>query len=128
MHEIEHDDPDMLAKMRYESRDWSGRQVTNFVVIMLIFAGIGGFISFGIWLAVNPGIMSQDITGPKIAKQPPENYPVLQTNITAKTDIEMLRKAEKEKLEKYKVDPNSATVQVPVDRAVDYYLANGGNK
>lgn len=121
------DDPEMLAQMRYDTRDFSMGQVGAFVIGLIVFGIVGIVISLVIFMGMNPGIMDKNkVAAPFARKSPPAPNPILQTNVTAKTDLQELRAAENDKLHNYGyADSNKTTVHVPVDRAIEI-LSNKG--
>lgn len=125
MRKIEPDDPQMLAGMKYETRDFSMKQVGGFVIGMILFAILGVVGATGIFLWMNPGITQKSSISQPFAKIPDAPNPILQTNITAKTDLEDLRKAENDTLHRYGyADQAKTKVHVPVERAIE--MMSGG--
>ena len=123
------DDPDMLAQMRYETRDFSFGAVGKFVFGTFLFAFLGFLAAFGIFKWMNPGILENGkVSQPFAMKGPEAPNPILQTNVTAKSDIEEIRKNEMTQMRSYGNSDAPGTVSVPIERALQQVAQDGIQK
>ena len=129
-------DEDALAQMGYELEDVEykklGRSIGWFFAFVVFCgaAGLGIFIYFIGW---NHFWNPPSSTAPFVKRLPAEPNPLLQTNVTAKTDIRDLRREENLLLHGSPtwVDQNKGVIRIPVERAMDLYmqrLGSGGNQ
>ena len=101
------------VELGYDPRDIESKPVTKFFVAFFIFAiaafGLGAVIYTRMDLG---GRSSFDTRKPKIAG------PLIQGNITSKTDIMSLRQYERRMMTTYEPLPNGKW-RIPVDKAID---------
>lgn len=127
MHDHEEvDDLQMLESMRWEQRDLGANVFKNggIALVIMFVIGIGG--AYGMFITMNKQNLAEVKDAKPFDVKVPEPYPSLQTNVTAKTDIQDLRHAEAKTLTSYGVSPTSPdTYRVPVDRAIEILAAKG---
>jgi len=123
---------DPLVEMGYEPTDvgmkgigragifFFGFTVFSFAVVFL------GFKFFGLDAGAAAADKARSTAIPFDGQKLPPNTPVLQGNVTAKTDIHDMRQAERDGLEHYKwIDRDKGIVQIPVDRAIALIAERG---
>ncbi len=127
MHDAKHRKEDPLLEMGYEKQDINIKVLGWAAFWFFIFT----FVCYGIgWLffvKTDPAIVTIQETTPPFSKNPPPSpNPLLQTNITTKTDIKELRQKETEELTTSAlVDAKSGVYRIPVDRAIDLMARRG---
>lgn len=129
----QHLDPeeDALAKMGYELEDVDykklGRSIFWFFGFV-VFCGVAGVIVFALFIGPDKILDPPAQTSPFVRRLPSEPNPLLQTNITARTDIEHLRREENALLHEPPtwLDESKGIVRVPVDEAMDKFLRQAG--
>lgn len=119
-------------------RDWDelkklGYEPENIKLKGLVVSGIAFFVFVGLnlvgaaWILrwLNPAAFNAPSPTAAFSKKSPQPpNPLLQTNITTKTDIKELRQHEREMLETYgPVDDGH--IRIPIDRAIDLALQKG---
>lgn len=120
------DDPVELAKSqaaRYELRDGDYKGVAKIVTAFFIFTAVCFPIAFGLMMLVSKVIVPRpyeiNSTRMEAPRTMPEKAP-LQTNVTAHSDMEALRKHEHEQTGTYgESSVNPGKKRVPIDRAID---------
>jgi hypothetical protein len=122
-----HNDPeernwDELKRLGYEPQDLDVNlavkgTVAFYAFVVMALAGAG----FMFWLLNRDAFNVQAPTSAFVTRVPRPPYPLLQTNITSKTDIRELRQNETRLLTTYsRVDPGH--IRLPIDRAIDLVL------
>ena len=119
-------DWDELKRLGYEPQDLDvGMAVKGtvafygFVVLALAMAGVIFF-----WINRDAFLYQPTPAREFYSRIPQAPYPVLQTNITTKTDIMELRQHERQVLTSYgQVDADH--LRIPIDRAIDLVLQQG---
>lgn len=130
-HKEERDDPAMLAKMGYDTRDLAAEKAGKFVSYVVVFiAGmfIISFASIRILEAVHGRTLvdKENDSRQTFRRMPPAGYPLLQSNRTAQKDTYDLKKKDKEALSTY--GPSASTpgaYKVPIDKAIKAVAAEG---
>ena len=123
MHTEKREDP--LVELGYEVRDVNKKALMNGTIGFFIFAivsSIAGFIIFRLMYPV--GFEAQ--TEPKrLLPQSPN--PIVQSNITAKTDIMTVRQHEDQVLNApaHWLDASRTKVAIPIDRAMEIIAERG---
>jgi hypothetical protein len=123
---------DPLIEMGYEPTDvgmkgigragilFFGFTVFSFAIVFL------GFKFFGLDASANEADKARATVIPFDGQKLPPNTPVLQGNVTAKTDIHDMRQAENESLDHYKwINRDRGLVQIPIDRAISLLSQRG---
>ncbi|HWA83004.1 MAG TPA: hypothetical protein VG820_06210 [Fimbriimonadaceae bacterium] len=131
-----HLDPDEneLIKLGYETEDIQFKSLGKSIFWFfgfVVFCGVAGVVIFFLFLGGSPAGAWKAMTSPPdnttpVAKRlPPEPNPLLQTNVTARTDIRDLRRAENEILHGKAawVDQSKGLARIPIDQAIDLYLS-----
>ena len=130
MHENEQDDPEVLSeieKLGYDPRDVDVAKTPMHAVYL--YGGIAASI-FMAWLVMWVLDRSQ-VTTPEPSdfvreRAPEEPFPLLQSNITAKKDIEDLRALEHVKKSTAGwVDEEAGVARIPVETAIGLMLDEG---
>lgn len=135
-----HLDPeeDALAKMGYELEDVDYKKLGKSIVWFfgfVIFCGVAGVIIF--FLFLSGGSISEawqvatkppSDTSPLARRLPSEGNPLLQTNITTRTDIRDLRREESALLHGSPtwVNESKGVVRIPVEKAIEAYAQKMG--
>jgi hypothetical protein len=123
----EHSQEDPLVELGYETRDADLKVLGKASAFFFGFIFFSFIIGFGIFWWLNPDARNEKAAGPPFAKYgPPSPSPLLQTNITAKTDIKQLRMAETTALTTSAViDRQKGIYRIPIDRAIDLIAQRG---
>lgn len=109
---------------RHEVRDFDARLAGRATALFFIFTLASIVIATGVFWAFDAQMMKP--REPRPATVPPPNFPVLQNNQTAKTDIRDLRLREREQTERVGwVDRATGTVRIPVEKAMEDVLREG---
>lgn len=130
-HNEQRDDPAMLEKMGYDSRDMAVEKAGKFVtysavIVVLMFAVALGVIRTMETLHGRTLIDKQGDSRLSFKRLPPEGAPLLQSNRTAQKDTYDLKKRDKEALSTYA--PSKSTpgaYQVPIDKAIKAVAEEG---
>lgn len=133
MHDHKREDP--LTDLGYEVRDTDMQAIGKATTIFFVFVFISFLLGFGIlWLLVGNGnpvkgfnaLKDRKTTAPFMTNAPKPPYPLLQTNITTKTDIKELRQNETTILTSSGiVDAQKGVYRIPIDRAIDLTVQRG---
>ncbi|MFI5386525.1 MAG: hypothetical protein ACHQ50_10445 [Fimbriimonadales bacterium] len=128
-------DEDALVQLGYETEDVEfkslGRSIVWFFAFV-VFCGVAGVVIFFLFIgggsiggALNAMRNPPENTTPFVSRVPPSPNPLLQTNVTARTDIRDLRRQENMLLQGKPtwVDQSKGIVRLPIDRAIDLYLS-----
>ena len=121
---------DPLTDLGYEPRDVNVAQLGKWVIGFFIFVVLSAITS---WVILSSGInlrflkidgMSPAYTGKaddfKSRRIPGAPNPLLQNNVTARSDIMDMRRAEEERLKGYGwANAEKTKITMPVDRAID---------
>jgi len=130
MHEHPKDDPELLSeieKLGYDPRDVDVSQTPKHAIFLYVGCGLSMLIAWVVMLVIDkdqvttvePAALTRD-------RMPEEPYPILQSNITAKKDIEDLRLEEKVRAESAGwVDKEAGIAHIPVATAIDLLLEEG---
>jgi hypothetical protein len=128
-----HLDPDenALAQMGYETEDIEYRGLGKSLVWFfgfVAFCGVAGLLVFGAFIGFDNLANPPEITAPFVNRTPAKPNPLLQTNVTARTDIRDLRREENLLLHGNATwaDKEKGAVRIPIERAVDLYLQRSG--
>ncbi len=119
-------DLDVLEELGYEPTDEAATSKIGvfgmffFAFLMILLAG--AYLS----LTVADRVQGYQFRGnnTKRIAQPAEGVPLLQTNITATTDMHALREEEREKLEGYGQNEDG-TYKIPIDKAMEQIAKRG---
>ena len=131
-HHLEPDD-DALAKLGYELEDIESRGRFKSMVWFFAFVfgcGAAGVAIFGAFIGFDNLLNPPKTTAPFVKRVPAPNNPLLQTNVTARTDIRDLRQEEGKLMNEGPsfVDEKAGIVRIPLGLAIDQYVAKqGGN-
>jgi hypothetical protein len=122
-----HPKEDPLIDMGYEVRDAEMKTIGVATGIFFAFVVVSFAIGFGIFAWLNPAILHEKTTqAPFMSNAPKPPYPLLQTNITTKTDIKELRQGETAQLTTSAVlDAKKGVYRIPIDRAIDLVAQRG---
>jgi hypothetical protein len=111
----------------YETTDAKAMPIVIFAVVMIVFT-VGCFVAgFGIYRVFEMGRVALDPAPHPMAVKAgiPDGAPRLQIN-EAK-DLAQFRAEQEEKVNTYAwVDRQAGTVRIPLDKAIDRVLAEGG--
>lgn len=130
MHEHEQDDPEVLSeieKLGYDPRDvdvdkmpWHAVYLYGFVLFAIVLAW------FVMWILDRSQVSTVEPTEVVRDRVPEEPFPLIQSNITAKKDIEDLRALEHVKTDTAGwVDEEAGVTRIPVETAIDLMLEEG---
>lgn len=130
MHEHDQDDPqtlDELKELGYDTRDVPVKKMPIHAGILYGFVGIVMAVA---WLFMS--LVDHDlVTVPSAesmegSRKPDEGIPILQSDVTAKTDIEDLRHAERIGLKTSAwIDEEAGVARIPIDVAIGLMLKEG---
>lgn len=126
-----------LAQLGYETEDVAYKSLARSIgwfFVFVIFCGVAGAVIFFLFIggsiggAVKEFTRPNESTAPFVKRLPAEPNPLLQTNVTARTDIRDLRRGEEELLHGAPtfIDRSKGTVRIPIDRAMEIYLHHVG--
>ncbi|MBS1717667.1 MAG: hypothetical protein JSS72_08040 [Armatimonadetes bacterium] len=117
-------DPNLLAKMGYENEEVDFvRPVVIALALFTVFTILSG-VCVGILWMFNHDFFSGKMNVARTQFQ--ANTPMLQSNITTKTDIADLRRAEDHALSHAgAIDPKKGIYRIPVDQAMKETLEKG---
>lgn len=135
-----HLDPEenALAKMGYETEDVEFKKLGRSIVFFfgfVVFCGVAGVLIFFLFLSGgSPYGAWEKFTGgptetaPFVDRLPQAPNPLLQTNLTARTDILDLRRQENALLHGRPswVNKQKGIVRIPIDQAIDEYVRTQG--
>ena len=125
-----HLDPeeDALVQLGYETEDVEykslGRSIGWFFMFVA-FCGVAGVAIFGYFIGWDRLRNPPEDTSPFVSRIPASPNPLLQTNVTARTDIRDLRREENLLLHGKPTwaDQSKGEVRIPIEKAVDLYLS-----
>lgn len=112
---------------RYESGDIKIKPLMRSVIIFFVFTAGSIVLSAGLFEWLVPGGFASTFQ-PKGMKHrlPPPGLPLLQTNVSVRTDIANLTKRERTAINSYSwVNRNAGIAHVPIDRAIDIVAKDG---
>lgn len=122
----DHKREDPLVDMGYETRDIDIPSLAKALAGFFVFAIVSFTIGWFIYRAMNPRPFNPPIKPAFARKLPQAPNPLLQSNMTAKTDIEDLRQAETAQLTTTGPNINDATkTHIPIDRAIQLLVDRG---
>lgn len=127
-----HDDPEELAKSqaaRYELRDGDYKGVAKIVIGFFVFTAVCFPISYALMMGVSKAMVPRpyplNSTRMEAPRVMPQKAP-LQTNVTAHSDMEALRKHEHEQTGTYGESTlNPGKKRIPIDRAIEKLAEEG---
>ena len=112
---------DLLQELGYETADIKYKQFSVYAIFFfgfLIVSALAGFVIM--WLMVPTKLSGGRMSDSKPKVNLPENMPLLQSNITARTDIMSLRRKETAILDTAGVvDAAKGQYRIPVDQAIE---------
>ena len=115
---------DPLVDMGYETEDINLKGIGKASFAFFFFAAASIAITYPIMRAFQRDFFDRGTdTVPIVRQIPPEGTPLLQTNITVRTDTVELRKAEKDLLTTAGwVDKDKGITRIPVNKAMQLFL------
>lgn len=120
---------DPLVEMGYEIRDINVPNIRKAVLWFFGFAIGSAIIGWAVYnnRFVFFNLPQKDAPANAILTRPipGEPNPLLQNNVTAKTDIMTLRRRERERIGSTGYNEDKSTVHIPVDQAIDILVARG---
>jgi len=125
MHEKKQHDP--LTDMGYETQDVQIAPLVKAVMWFFTFVTATYILAVPVFRWFNPELAKGETISAPFSRTPPQApNPLLQTNITTKTDIMDLRKAESKQLTTSGVvDSQHGVYRIPIDRAIDLVAKRG---
>ena len=130
MHEHDQDDRqtiDELKELGYDTRDVPVEKMPIHAGVLYGFVGIVMVVA---WLFMS--LVDNDlVTVPSAesmerTRMPDDDAPIIQGPVTAKTDIEDLRRDERIRLNTFAwIDEGAGVARIPIDRAIDLMLEEG---
>jgi len=123
MHTEKREDP--LVELGYEVRDLNTVAIRNATIGFFIFTFASVAIGFGVYRVMNPTVFHQQPPTNRVIASAP--YPMVQTNMTAKTDIMDIRQHETSVLTAPIgwADEQKTHLHLPIDRAMEIVVAKG---
>ena len=115
MHDKHHEPPD--TSMGFEQSDLSFKGIKWGVVLYFVFTALVGGVVFVGMIMFGAPVKPQEMAPRRL---PPEPNPILQNNVTARTDIWNLRTREDLLLNNVSwVNQKSGTVRIPISDAIN---------
>ncbi len=109
----------------YEVRDLSIPTIRKGTIGLFAFVIFCIFAAGGVLIALYPNWLKADAP-PQPLRLPKDPNPLLQTNISARTDIQRMRQTDRHALENYSwVDEGRGQVRIPIDRAIERLARQG---
>jgi hypothetical protein len=126
-------DEDALVQLGYETEDVEYRSLKKSILWFLgfvVFCGVAGLVIFGFFIGFDNLFHPPANTTPFVNRIPASPNPLLQDNVTARTDIRDLRREESVLLHGAPtwVDKDKGVVRIPIEKAVDMYLQRNGGQ
>ncbi|MDR3689624.1 MAG: hypothetical protein P4L46_09625 [Fimbriimonas sp.] len=123
MHTEKREDP--LVELGYEIRDVNKKALVNGTIGFFVFAIASSVIGFVIFRLMYPAGFDAQHEPKSLMPQSPN--PLVQSNITAKTDIMDLRQQEDKVLNApaHWVDASHTKIAIPIDRAMEIIADRG---
>jgi hypothetical protein len=120
--------PDPLTDLGYEAKDVNMRKIGMATAFFFGFFTLCVFLTWFYIHLVSPQYFDQRADIPQLqTKIPKPPNPLLQTDVTVRTDMQDLRRAETEAMTNPKwVDQSKGIARIPVDRAMQM-IAERGN-
>jgi hypothetical protein len=132
MHEHHEDDPEVLSeieKLGYDPRDVPVEETPKHAIGLFVAWGVMMLLAAGVMWVIDWTAGSASLGKPAQAERrvtPEDPYPLLQSNLTAKTDIHDLRDKERAKTERAGwVDEGKGIARIPIDVAMEKVLQEG---
>jgi hypothetical protein len=130
-HKEERDDPAMLAKMGYDTRDLAAEKAGKFVSVSAVIVVLMCLVSFGV-IRVFESVHGRTLVDKEgdsrqqFRRMPPAGYPLLQSNRTAQGDTYDLKKKDKEALNTYGPSESApGAFKVPIEKAMKAVAEEG---
>ena len=123
MHTEKREDP--LVELGYEVRDLNTKAIRIAAIGFFLFAVGSSVLGFGIFYLMNPAGFAKVEESNRLLPQPPN--PILQSNITSKTDIMDLRQKETKVLDAPMgwSDKAKTKLHLPIDMAMEIIAKRG---
>ncbi len=111
----------------YETTDAKAKPIVIFTVVMAVFT-VGCFITgFGIYRVFEMGRKAMDPAPHPMAVKADIPAGALRLQVTEAKDLTKFRAEQEEKVNSYGwVDRQAGTVRIPLDKAIDRVLSEGG--
>lgn len=126
MHTEKREDP--LVEMGYEIRDVDYKKLRSAIVWFFAFTLVSIAAGYVIWTKMNPAFSKEkQATNADVTRRvPPSPNPLLQDNVTAKTDMMLMRQEEQARLHGTGTDQVvDGRVHIPIERAIDILAERG---
>jgi hypothetical protein len=130
--EFQPEDPEVLREMKYDRRDLKIPMVKDYTIKITVSCILCFLVSIPVynWLTTPGGVKSvlglNREPAPKTQNHIAAGDPVLQDNLSTKTDIQHLRIHENETLKSFGwVDQNAGVVRMPIDKAMKLVIQRG---
>ncbi len=131
MHEVDNDkiNAETRPEMGYETRDINTKTIWQSIFWFNVFLTVCVIISYGVWIYLVPKARQKPEQGALMAERqlkPKDPYPLLQSNVTTRTDIRDLRIEEDKRMRNLElVDPAKGIVKIPVADAMKLFVERG---
>jgi len=112
---------------RYEAGDVKLKPLMKSVLYFFVFTVVSIVLSAGLFEWLVPGGFASTFQ-PKDMKRrlPPKDVPLLQTNVSVKTDMVKLMEREERAVNSYAwVNRNAGIARIPIDRAIEIMAKEG---
>ncbi len=131
--EFQPEDPEVLREMKYDRRDLKIPMVKSYTFTITVSCIICFIVSIPVYNWVStPGKVIPSMLGstrepaPKSQKHMAPENPLLQDNLTTKTDIQHLRIHEDETMKSFGwVDQTKGVVRIPIEKAMRMVVDRG---
>jgi hypothetical protein len=122
-----HPKEDPLVELGYEHRDVNYKLLTRAILIFFGFTAFAFGVGLLIYNAIHPvqDRSTQLSNASRKRALPQAPNPLLQNNVTAKTDLMLMRQAEDARLHGTGTNEDGQTVHIPIERAIDLTLERG---
>jgi hypothetical protein len=112
---------------RYEADDLKMKPLIRAVAFFFFFTAASIVVTIGLFEWLVPGGFASTFQPKEMKRRlPPQGVPLLQTNVSVRTDIANLTKREQTAINSYSwVNRNAGVAHVPIDRAIDIAAQDG---
>lgn len=133
-----HNDPDIVNRgtkpeLGYDHRDVNMEKIGKVTLGFFVFTTVSIFICIPIMTLLvfgtaDPRAFGKPIRSGRAPNMPPSNYPLLQTNVTNRTDIHEYRHAEDSAVKEFGVSNKAkGEYRIPIEDAIKKVAAEGLN-
>jgi len=119
-------EPELLESKAYETRDMDWKLIFKGTLYFFIFCFASAGVVLGWIFVFDKDRLTKEHMADNVQRKLPEApAPLLQTNITAKTEIAELRKKENAILNSDGINSKTGARHIPIDSAMDLLIQKG---